>query len=137
MTNKILYVEDNFQNFRLVLRMLQREDKEYEVIRAENGLSGIKLAREIKPDLILMDINLPDIDGAEAARRLKADEHLSHIPVVALTANAMVGDRERYLEAGCNGYLRKPLSRADLRAVLAEFLSTNGHSPASPGMLGG
>ena len=131
MARRILYVEDNYQNFRLVMRMLQRENGEYEIIQAEDGLTGLKLAREIEPDLILMDINLPDIDGAEATRRLKADEDLGRIPVIALTANAMVGDQERYLDAGCDGYLRKPLSRADLRAVLTEFLPANGQKPTA------
>ncbi len=120
---KIMYVEDNFQNYRLVMRMVQSENGgSHEVFRAEDGAAALKLIHEIKPDLILMDINLPDIDGVEVTRRIKADPDLQGIPVVALTANAMVGDRERYLEAGCDGYLRKPISRADLRDVLSQYL---------------
>lgn len=126
--SKILYVEDNYQNYRLVMRMLMLETKPYEITQAVNGLDGLRLAAEIRPDLILMDINLPDIDGAECTRRLKADTDLKHIPVVALTANAMVGDKERYLEAGCDGYLRKPISRADLQGVLVTYLGENGNS---------
>jgi CheY-like chemotaxis protein len=121
--SKILYVEDNFQNFRLVLRMLMLEKQKYELIQAATGMDGLRLAAELTPDLILMDINLPDIDGVECTRRLKEDSKLKHIPVVALTANAMVGDREHYLAAGCDDYLRKPLSRSALQNVLTSFLN--------------
>ena len=119
---KILYVEDNFQNFRLVMRMVRSDDKEIEIVRAEDGLSGVKMAADLKPDLIFMDINLPDIDGVEATKRIKANPELKQIPVIALTANAMVGDREKYLEAGCDGYLRKPIDRGKLRESLGEYL---------------
>ncbi len=119
--HKILYVEDNFQNFRLVMRMLYRDDH-YEVIQAPDGESGLKMATDLKPDLILMDINLPDIDGEEVTQRIKANPALQHIPIVALTANAMVGDRERYLDAGCDDYMRKPLNRSDLIAILTHYL---------------
>lgn len=125
---KILYVEDNFQNYRLVMRMLQLEPVEYHVTQAPDGESGLRLVGEIAPDLIFMDINLPDMDGVEVTRRIKAHAEFQHIPIVALTANAMVGDRERYLGAGCDDYLRKPISRADLQGVLARHL--NGHHPA-------
>ena len=118
---KILYVEDNYQNYRLVMRMLTLEDKNYEVTNAPNGQTALQLASELQPDLILMDINLPDIDGTEVTRRLKSDEGLRRIPVVALTANAMVGDRERYLDSGCDGYLRKPISRDELRQTVQTF----------------
>lgn len=120
---KILYVEDNFQNFRLVMRMLMLEKQEHEIVQAATGLDGLRMAAELNPDLILMDINLPDIDGVECTRRIKEDPKLKHIPVVALTANAMVGDKEHYLSAGCDDYLRKPLNRADLQNVLASFLN--------------
>jgi two-component system, cell cycle response regulator DivK len=120
--SKILYVEDNFQNFRLVMRMLMLEQQKYDIVQAATGQDGLRMAAEIKPDLILMDINLPDIDGVECTRRIKADPAIKHIPVVALTANAMVGDKESYLAAGCDAYLRKPLARADLQNVLANFL---------------
>jgi two-component system, cell cycle response regulator DivK len=118
---KILYVEDNFQNYRLVMRMLTLDDKDFEVLNAPDGASALRLASEEMPDLILMDINLPDMDGTEVTRRLKADAVLQNIPVIALTANAMVGDRERYLESGCDGYLRKPISRDELRETIAAF----------------
>ncbi len=114
--SKILYVEDNWQNYRLVMRMLMMEkDHTYEITQAPTGNDGLKLADEIKPDLILMDINLPDIDGVEVTQRIKKEPLLKHIPVVALTANAMVGDQERFIAAGCDGYLRKPIMRAELQ----------------------
>ncbi len=119
--SKILYVEDNYQNYRLIMRMLMLEQQQYELTQASTGAEGLRLAAEIKPDLILMDINLPDIDGAECTNRIKANPALKHIPVVALTANAMVGDKEKYLAAGCDGYLRKPITRAELQKVLAAF----------------
>jgi two-component system, cell cycle response regulator DivK len=126
--SKILYVEDNWQNYRLVMRMLMMEkDHTYEITQAPTGNDGLKLADEIKPDLILMDINLPDIDGVEVTQRIKKEPLLKHIPVVALTANAMVGDQERFIAAGCDGYLRKPIMRAELQGVLKQFLGHNGH----------
>ena len=118
----ILYVEDNFQNFRLVMRMLNAEDKNYVVERAEDGGSALARVAEVKPDLIFMDINLPDIDGMEITRQIKEKPEYASIPVIALTANAMVGDRERYLSEGCDDYLRKPISRTELRGVLDRFL---------------
>ncbi len=118
---KILYIEDNFQNYRLVMRMLTMDNQGDEIVQAEDGLTGLRLAEEMHPDLILMDINLPDIDGTEVTRQLKAHEDLKHIPVIALTANAMVGDREHYLSSGCDGYLRKPISRDDLRSALSRY----------------
>lgn len=127
--HKILYIEDNFQNYRLVMRMLQLEPDDYEVKQAVDGTTGLELVNEMVPDLIFMDINLPDIDGEEVTRRIKADPKLSTIPVIALTANAMVGDRERYLKAGCDDYLRKPISRADLKGMLKQHLHRNGGSP--------
>jgi len=127
--HKILYVEDNFQNYRLVMRFLTLEKQQYDITQAPTGNDGLRLAKELKPDLILMDINLPDIDGVEVTRQIKAMPELKHIPVVALTANAMVGDQERFLSAGCDAYLRKPMSRADLHGVLIKYLA-NGHVPA-------
>jgi len=118
---KILYIEDNPQNMRLVRKMLRVGG--YDMIEAMDGTTGIKVAAAEVPDLILMDINLPDIDGTEATSRIKADPDLRHIPVVALTANAMFGDRERFLDAGCDGYLAKPVSKNELLNTIAYFLS--------------
>ncbi|GAB4524666.1 MAG: response regulator [Anaerolineae bacterium] len=117
---KVLYVEDNPQNMRLVRKMLRVGG--HEMLEASTGRAGLEIAAQEVPDLILMDINLPDIDGMEATMRLKADPRLKHIPVVALTANAMFGDRERFLEAGCDGYLAKPISRNELLNTLTYFL---------------
>jgi CheY-like chemotaxis protein len=125
---KILYVEDNFQNFRLVMRMVTLDHPDFQVVQAPDGANALRIADELRPDLIFMDINLPDEDGTEVTRRIKSTEHLKSIPIVALTANAMVGDSDRYIEAGCDGYLRKPLSRDELRATLASYLSSNGHN---------
>jgi two-component system cell cycle response regulator DivK len=122
-TIRILCIEDNPQNMRLVRKLLKHEG--YEVLEAEDGLSGVHMAEHEKPDLILMDINLPDIDGLEATRRIKAQADLHPIPIVALTANAMYGDEERCLAAGCNGYVSKPVNKAKLLDVVTEFLQTD------------
>ena len=121
MCPKILYIEDNPQNMRLVRKFLTLNG--YEMIEAVNGLSGIDKAAAEYPDLILMDINLPDIDGLEATARLKSSPGLSHIPVVALTANAMHGDRERFLSAGCDGYIPKPITKYELLSTIANLLA--------------
>lgn len=121
MTVRILCVEDNPQNMRLVRKILQHEG--YVVIEAEDGLSGVDLANKEQPDLILMDINLPDIDGLEATARIKSNPALGTIPVVALTANAMYGDEERALAAGCDGYISKPVSRTMLIDRIKQFLN--------------
>lgn len=117
---KILYIEDNPHNMRLVRKMLQM--KNYEVIGAKDGKSGIDVAHDEKPDLILLDINLPDIDGIEVCARIRASEEISYIPIVALTANAMHGDRERFLESGMDGYLPKPITRNELINTVRQFL---------------
>lgn len=117
---RVLYIEDNPQNMRLVRKILVHAG--YNVLEAENGLDGLTVAEQERPDVILMDINLPDIDGLEATSRLKRNPQISHIPVIALTANAMVGDRERSLAAGCDAYLPKPVARQDLLDMVARFL---------------
>lgn len=116
---RILYVEDNFQNKRLVRKILTA--KGYEVLEADNGEAGVSMAKESKPDLILMDISIPGIDGIEATRLIKENPDTHHIPVIALTANAMRGDRERFLAAGCDDYLPKPISTPDLLRVIGEY----------------
>jgi two-component system, cell cycle response regulator DivK len=121
MAVRILYIEDNPQNMRLVSKMLKIGG--YEMIEAVDGLTGVSVAQREKPDLILMDINLPDIDGLEATARLKSDPSTARIPVVALTANAMHGDRERFIASGCDGYLAKPVTKNELLNTVAHFLS--------------
>jgi len=103
---KILYIEDTENNRILVERKLRRSG--HTVVCAAEADAGLSVAARERPDLILMDMGLPGVDGWEATRRLKADSALRHIPVIALTAHAMAGDRERALEAGCDEYDTKP-----------------------------
>jgi len=104
---KILYVEDNEDNILILKRRLGRVG--YDVAFAMDGAEGIRMAGELKPDLILMDLSLPVLDGWEATRRLKAAPETRHIPVIALTSHAMVGERERALAAGCDDFDTKPV----------------------------
>jgi CheY-like chemotaxis protein len=104
---KILLVEDNELNRDMLSRRLQR--KGYEVTMAVDGGEGVEMAKSLLPDLILMDMSLPVIDGWEATRQIKANEETKNIPVIALTAHAMSGDREKALEAGCDDYDTKPV----------------------------
>jgi two-component system cell cycle response regulator DivK len=129
MPAKVLYIEDNPQNMRLVRKILTAAG--YEVLEATQGLTGVALAAEKMPDLILMDINLPDISGLEATKRLKASPQLSWIPIVALTANAMHGDRENCLAAGCDGYLAKPVMKNELLNTVALFLKQTAAVPVT------
>lgn len=116
----ILYIEDNPQNMRLVRKMLQTDG--FEMIEAQDGLSGIEAALQHNPDIILMDINLPDIDGLEVTARLRQYPQFANTPIIALTANAMHGDRERITNGGCNGYLAKPITRNELLNTVKRFL---------------
>src|SRR5215471_20928809 len=104
---KILLVEDNEMNRDMLRRRLERRG--YRVLVAVDGRQGLEMAASESPDLILMDMSLPELDGWEAARRLKTDPRLSSIPLIALTAHAMAGDREKAMEAGCNDYDTKPV----------------------------
>lgn len=116
----ILYIEDNPDNLLLVQRAL--EARGYTVIWAANGLSGLAEAEARQPDLILLDINLPDIDGYEVARRIRAHEQLRAIPVIAVTANALRGDAEKALGAGCDKYMSKPINIRDLWNNVSAFV---------------
>jgi len=108
----VLYIEDNPHNRRLVRRTLERRG--YTIVEAVDGVSGLEMVRELKPPLILLDIGLPKMDGMEVVSRIKADTELNHIPVIALTASAMRGDREKFLAAGCDDYLSKPIQVLEL-----------------------
>jgi len=121
---KILVVEDNPTNMILAVYIL--ESAGHHVLQAENAAIGIQLARREQPDLIFMDIQLPDMDGLEAARQLKSEPAMHKIPVYALTAFAMKGDKERIGSSGCDGYLSKPISHKDLLSVVDRVLS-KGH----------
>jgi two-component system, cell cycle response regulator DivK len=112
----ILVIEDDEMNMDMITQRL--ELRGYRVLGAVDGLDGIDLAREELPDLILMDVNLPEIDGWEATRRLKAEPATRHIPVVALTAHAMVRDRDKALQAGCDDYETKPV---DFQRLLSKI----------------
>ena len=117
----ILIVEDNAMNLKLTRDVLRL--KGYETLEAESAEAGITLARERQPALILMDIQLPQMDGRDAMKVLKADEETQHIPIIAVTSFAMKGDRERLLADGFNGYLSKPLSIKKLRMIVDDHLS--------------
>ncbi len=119
-SKRVLYVEDNFQNKRLVKKILSA--KGYEVLEAEDGYSAVDMVRGEQPNLVLMDINIPGIDGMEATAIIKSSPDTAHIPVIALTANAMVGDRERILAAGCDEYLQKPINNATLVETVRRFI---------------
>jgi two-component system cell cycle response regulator DivK len=121
---KILYIEDDFQNRVLVRRVLEAYG--FFIVEAENGPQGLKIAQEIVPDLILMDINLPEMDGYEVTTRLKQTEALAHIPIIAMTANVMKGDREKTLATGCDGYIPKPIDVDLLPEQINRFLSARG-----------
>jgi two-component system, cell cycle response regulator DivK len=118
----ILIVEDNATNMKLSTFLLESAD--YTVLAATNAETGLTLARTERPDLILMDIHLPGMDGLEATALLKADEKTRGIPVIALTALAMKGDEERILAAGCDGYIAKPLDYKDFLATIKAKLAT-------------
>ena len=117
---KILLVEDNEMNRDMLSRRLQRRG--YQIVTAENGEQGLSLARLETPDLILMDITLPEMDGWEVARQLKAGEHTRHIPIIALTARALVSDRAKAFEVGCNDYDTKPVDFARLTEKIGNLL---------------
>ena len=123
---KILLVEDNEMNRDMLSRRLAR--KGYEVVLALDGQAGLDMARSEAPDLILMDMSLPVMDGWEATRRVKAAKETSAIPVIALTAHAMEGDRQKSLEAGCDDYDTKPIEIARLLGKIETLLS----KPAAP-----
>ncbi|MEO6742304.1 MAG: response regulator [Chthoniobacteraceae bacterium] len=117
---KILLVEDNEMNRDMLSRRLQR--KGYAIVLAMDGPSGVEMARTQAPDLILMDMSLPVLDGWEATRRLKADAATQHIPVIALTAHAMASDRQKALEAGCDDYDTKPIELPRLLGKIETLL---------------
>ena len=123
----ILYVEDDFQNRVLVRRVLEASG--FSFIGAENGLAGIQLAQEHIPDLILMDINLPEMDGYEVTSRLRQMNSLANVPIVAMTANVMKGDREKSLGAGCDGYIQKPINVDLLPDQINQFLAARKQTP--------
>lgn len=125
MAYKILYIEDNPDNMRLIQKVLEAQG--YEVHGATSGTMGISVAEEIKPEMILVDINLPDIDGYEVARRIRTSQEpkLRTVTMVAITANVLKGDAEKALEAGCDAYLPKPVNIRELHTRVEQYLSGN------------
>lgn len=117
---RILYIDDDFSNRLLVKRVLMAEG--VEVDEADNALDGIDLAIANPPDLILMDIAMPDVNGLEATSRIRKIPNIANITIIALTANAMQGDREMILEAGCDGYISKPIDIDTFIDEISQFL---------------
>ncbi len=121
MHKTVLCIEDNKTHMLLVSRIVEAEG--YELVRAEDGPSALKLLEAIVPDIVLLDVNIPGIHGLDLARMIKDDERLADIPLIATTANVLVGDRERCLEAGCDEYLPKPLDIRRLRQVMRDYVN--------------
>ena len=116
---RVLIVEDVELNRDLLVQLLEED---YELLTATNGAAGVELAERERPDLILMDLSLPVVDGWEATRRIKANPALRHIPIIALTAHAMMGDEDKARAAGCDDYLSKPIDEDLLFEKLVRFL---------------
>jgi two-component system cell cycle response regulator DivK len=121
MAARILVAEDDVDNRRIVVKVLTVEG--HETLEAADGRTTVEIARRERPDLILMDLAMPGMDGWEAARRLKADAETADIPIIALTAFAMRGDEERARQAGCDAYLSKPCRPQTIRDVVRQFLA--------------
>ncbi len=121
MKEKILVVEDNPQNMRLIEMTLRA--KNYTLLKATDGEEAIEMATRERPDLILLDIRLPKMNGLEVTRRLRAMPTFSHTPIIGLTAYAMKGDKEKVIESGCDAYLSKPVDTRELPGLIAEMLS--------------
>ena len=128
MKSRILLIEDNEQNRYLLTFLLERRN--YEVVAAESGSQGLELAAKVNPNLILLDIQLPGMDGYAVARALKGDSRLKSIPIVAVTSYAMVGDREKVLDAGAEGYIEKPINPETFVAEVENFLQSPGEEAA-------
>ena len=109
---KVLYIEDNYHNRRVVRKIL--ESRGYWLVEAETGEDGLEILDKMRPPLVLLDIGLPGIDGLEVVERIRADEELRDTYVIAVTAAAMQGDQERFLEAGCDNYMSKPIRAIEL-----------------------
>ena len=121
MPKKILIVEDNLQSMKVVLMALRPHG--YTLVEATDGEEALEIAVRDKPELIIMDIQLPKIDGVEVTRRLRQMPAFKHTPIIAVTAYAMKGDKEKVIEAGCDAYLSKPVNTRELPGLVAEMLS--------------
>ncbi len=116
----VLVIEDNEQNLYMITFILEYHG--YEVIQVRDGASGIRVAAETSPDLILLDIQLPEMDGYAVARRLRAEPEFNHVPIVAVTSHAMTGDREKTIKAGCTGYIEKPINPDTFISEIEKYL---------------
>jgi len=123
MLKRVLCIEDNKTNMLLVSRIVEADG--YELVRAEDGPTALKLLEDMVPDIILLDVNIPGIHGLDLARMIKEDARLAQVPLIATTANVLVGDKERCLEAGCDEYLPKPLDIRQLRQVMRDYVNGN------------
>ena len=121
MAKTILIVEDNELNMKLFHDLLEAQG--YDTLQTKDGREALKLAREHRPDLVLMDIQLPEVSGLEVTKWIKEDENLREIPVIAVTAFAMKGDEEKIMEGGCDGYISKPISVPTFLETVAGFLN--------------
>lgn len=121
MPKKILIVEDNAQNMKLLLMTLKPHG--YVLLEAEDGQEALKIAVRDKPDLIIMDIQLPKVSGLEVTRMLRQMPAFNHVPIIAITAYAMKGDKEKFIESGCDAYLSKPINTRELPEVVKEMLA--------------
>ena len=117
---RVLIVEDNVDNYELVRFLLERAG--YQVLSAATGIEGVDVARRELPDLILMDLSMPEMDGWDATKHLKADVQTSHIPVLALTAHTLPSERKRAIDAGCDGYISKPIKVASFERLVMNLL---------------
>ena len=121
MEEKILIVEDNPLNMRLLEMVLRA--KNYTLLKATDGEEALDMAMREQPDLIIMDVQLPKMNGLEVTRKLRETSAFSHTPIIAITAYAMKGDKERIIESGCDAYLSKPINTRELPGLIAEMLS--------------
>jgi two-component system, cell cycle response regulator DivK len=120
---RVLYIEDNRDNRMLVRRVLLASDYDFQVEEAESAVRGIEMAQQNPPDLILMDLSMPEMDGLTATRRIRSMTELQNVLIIALTANVMEGDKERTMEAGCDGYIRKPIDVDKLPDEIIQYIN--------------
>jgi|Deesub1362A_J573_1020465.scaffolds.fasta_scaffold05959_2 CheY-like chemotaxis protein len=127
---RVLVIEDDENNRRLITLILEKHG--YRVFMAETGIKGMEMAKKERPDFIILDIQLPDIDGFELIKQIRQSDKLKHIPVIAMTSYAMAGDRERILSAGFNGYIEKPIDpftiMDEIKTILEEKRDEDSHS---------
>lgn len=121
MASKVLIVEDNELNMKLFHDLLEAQG--YDILQTRDGMEALRMARQHRPDLILMDIQLPEVSGLEVTKWIKEDDDLKAIPIIAVTAFAMKGDEEKIREGGCEAYIAKPISVSNFLATIEKFLS--------------